>query len=54
MNAAFFKSALQSLWPPFIVIEHIRAAWQDGLFAEMQACGYKIASRTRQNAMMEH
>ena len=49
----FFKSAQQGLWPRFILIEDSRQDWRADLFAEMQTRGYKIASRSKQNVMLE-
>jgi FkbM family methyltransferase len=49
----FFRSSPQTLWPRFILIEDSRQDWRADLFAEMQARGYKIASRSKQNVMLE-
>jgi FkbM family methyltransferase len=49
----FFKTAPQSLWPRFILIEDSREHWRADLFAEMQTRGYKVASRSKQNVMLE-
>jgi FkbM family methyltransferase len=49
----FFQDAPQSLWPRFIIIEDSRESWGSDLFAEFQARGYKMVSRTRQNVMLD-
>jgi FkbM family methyltransferase len=49
----FFKTAPQNLWPRFILIEDSRGEWRTDLFAELAARGYKVASRTKQNVMLE-
>ena len=49
----FFKTAPPNLWPRFILIEDSRGEWRIDLFAELAARGYKTASRTRQNVMLE-
>lgn len=49
----FFKTAPKDLWPRLIVIEDSRQSWSADLFAELDARGYKVTGRTRQNVMLE-
>ena len=49
----FFRDAPQSLWPRFLIIEDTQGFWRVDLFSELQARGYRVASRTRLNVMWE-
>ena len=51
--APFFRDAPQSLWPRFLIIEDTQGFWRVDLFSELQARGYRVASRTRLNVMWE-
>lgn len=49
----FFKEAPPSLWPGAVVIEHLsRGEWQQDCVADMMACGYREAGRTRSNTLL--
>jgi FkbM family methyltransferase len=49
----FFKQAPPSLWPRAVVIEHLsRNEWLDDCIADMRACGYAEAGKTRSNTML--
>jgi FkbM family methyltransferase len=48
----FFRDAPPSLWPRLIVIEDSSAEWSTDLFALLEAKGYAISSRSKQNVML--
>jgi FkbM family methyltransferase len=48
----FFRSAPESLWPSFILIEDSRDSWRLDLFSALAEYGYVAAARTKQNVMM--
>ena len=36
-----------------MIVEDTSALWRENVFAELRARGYKVASRTRLNVMLE-
>jgi FkbM family methyltransferase len=48
----FFRDAPPSLWPRLIVIEDSSAEWSMNLFALLEAKGYAVSSRSKQNVML--
>ena len=48
----FFRNAPPSLWPSLVVIEDSRAEWSTDLFALLEAKGYAVSSRSKQNVML--
>ena len=48
----FFRDAPPSLWPRLIVIEDSSAEWSTDLFALLDAKGYAVSSRSKQNVML--
>jgi FkbM family methyltransferase len=48
----FFRDAPPSLWPRLIVIEDSSGEWSTDLFALLEAKGYAVSSRSRQNVML--
>ena len=48
----FFRDAPPSLWPRLIVIEDSSAEWSTDLFALLEAKGYAVSSRSKQNVML--
>jgi FkbM family methyltransferase len=48
----FFRDAPASLWPHLVVIEDSSAEWSTDLFALMEAKGYAVSSRSKQNVML--
>jgi FkbM family methyltransferase len=48
----FLRDAPPSLWPRLIVIEDSRAEWSTNLFALLEAKGYAVSSRSKQNVML--
>jgi FkbM family methyltransferase len=48
----FFRDAPPSLWPRLVVIEDSSAEWSTDLFALLEAKGYAISSRSKQNVML--
>jgi FkbM family methyltransferase len=50
--APFFRDAPPSLWPRLIVIEDSSAEWSTDLFALLEAKGYAVSSRSKQNVML--
>jgi FkbM family methyltransferase len=48
----FFRDAPPALWPRLIVIEDSSAEWSTNLFALLEAKGYEVSSRSKQNVML--
>ncbi len=48
----FFHDAPPSLWPRLVVIEDSSAEWSTDLFALLEAKGYAVSSRSKQNVML--
>jgi FkbM family methyltransferase len=48
----FFRDAPPSLWPRLVVIEDSSAEWSTDLFALLEAKGYEVSSRSKQNVML--
>jgi FkbM family methyltransferase len=48
----FFRDAPPSLWPRLVVIEDSSAEWSTDLFALLEAKGYAVSSRSKQNVML--
>ena len=48
----FFRDAPPSLWPRLIVIEDSSAEWSTDLFVLLEAKGYAVSSRSKQNVML--
>jgi hypothetical protein len=48
----FFNHAPPALWPRLIIIEDTSDQWSSDLFAFLGARGYRVARRSKLNAMM--
>jgi FkbM family methyltransferase len=48
----FFAAAQPSLWPRLIVIEDSRPSWKTDLMAMLEARGYGIVARSKQNIVL--
>jgi FkbM family methyltransferase len=48
----FMRDAPPALWPRLIVIEDSSAEWSTDLFALLEAKGYSVSSRSKQNVML--